>query len=97
MDDDNSSLDLALHNALTVVLVRIVIDQSEVLVLARRIVDTKICDLTSRHTGKAVWDDIAHVLLGRDQTTEQNGAPGKSGYEYFRTHLVSRHFVKRYD
>ena len=63
MDDDNCPLNLALHNALVVELVRIVVDESEVLVLVQGVLDAKVGNLTTRHTGKAVGNHVAEILL----------------------------------
>lgn len=63
MDDDHSSLDVIFDDSLSVELAGVVVDQCEILVLARGIVDAEEFYLGVGHCGETVGNGIAFVLL----------------------------------
>lgn len=64
MSDHDSSLYVGLNQTLVALSMGVVVDESEVLVLSRGILDTEVRDLGAWHRRERVRYDIPSVLLG---------------------------------
>jgi hypothetical protein len=63
MKDDHSSLDLAFHNTISIVTVGVVVDQSECIVFAARIINLEEGNLCTGDSWKICAYDISCILL----------------------------------
>ena len=63
MKNNNGSLDVAFHDTISISTVRVVVDQSECIVFAARVVNLEECDLGIVNSWKVCTDDISSILL----------------------------------
>jgi hypothetical protein len=63
MKNDNSSLDLAFHDTISIRTMRIVVDQSERIILAAWVVDLEERNLCIINSWKIGADDVSGILL----------------------------------
>jgi riboflavin biosynthesis pyrimidine reductase len=63
VENDHSSLNLALHDTISISTVRVVIDQSECIVLATRVVNLEESNLCIIDSWKICADGISRILL----------------------------------
>lgn len=68
MNDNDGSLDVGLHQAFVALSMTIVVDQSQILVLARSIRDLEVRNFGTGHERKSGVDDISSILLGVDES-----------------------------
>lgn len=77
MQNNDSPLDIGLDDSGSIASMGVVIDQREVVILARGVRDLEESDFSARDGGEESTDDVAGILLGEGEGNAREGKKGR--------------------
>lgn len=75
MQDNDSSLDVAFDNSASIAAMRVIVDERQIAIFARRVRNLEEGNLSASDGGQESTDDVASVLLS---SGEVNASKGKN-------------------